>query len=257
MLPDFNENSGKEYLIDNDLLPLIEQGGIESEMKPDYIDLARLHYLVRNRKCMTVLEFGTGFSTLILGKAVQENQVDWGQLVAKPRLRNSNPFKVFTVDASQQWIENTDRKIPADLKSNIEFHYSPVQAGTFLDRHCHFYQTLPDIVPDLILLDGPDPANVAGNVAGQAWCQIDRTVMSGDILRIEPTLLPGTMIVIDGRVNNARFLINNLQRNWFYETKIDGSVTILELQEPPLGKINHEYLMYSLGPDFFHRLNYA
>ena len=38
--------------------------------------------------------------------------------------------------------------------------------------------------------------------------------MSCDILKIEYFLKPGTIIVVDGRTSNLRFLINNLQRKW-------------------------------------------
>ena len=44
----------------------------------------------------------------------------------------------------------------------------------------------------------------------------DRMPMAADILAFERFLLPGTLIVVDGRGANARFLKTNLQRNWEY-----------------------------------------
>ena len=38
--------------------------------------------------------------------------------------------------------------------------------------------------------------------------------MSCDILKIEHFLKPGTIIVVDGRAANSRFIKKNLQRNW-------------------------------------------
>ena len=136
--------------------------------------------------------------------------------------------------------------IPEHLLGIITLHHSPIKAGTFRDRACHYYETVPDIVPDFIYLDGPDPATVTGNVGGQTWRNPDRPVTSGDILRMEPQLLPGTLIVIDGRTANARFLAANLDRKWQMERDVDGDVTVFELQEMPLGSINKETLCYCL-----------
>jgi len=41
--------------------------------------------------------------------------------------------------------------------------------------------------------------------------------MVSDINRLEPFLLPGTVILVDGRTANARFIRNNLQQNWSYK----------------------------------------
>mgnify|MGYP000038155664 CR=1 FL=1 len=34
---------------------------------------------------------------------------------------------------------------------------------------------------------------------------------------MEPFLLPGTVILVDGRTVNARFMRYNFQQNWVYE----------------------------------------
>ena len=64
--------------------------------------------------------------------------------------------------------------------------------------------------------------------------------MSCDILKIEYFLRPGTIIVIDGRTSNYRFLKNNLQRKWksFDDYKHDQYFLILD--EAPLGNLNAE-----------------
>ena len=69
--------------------------------------------------------------------------------------------------------------------------------------------------------------------------------MAADILLMESILLPGTFILVDGRTNNARFLNNNLQRNFEMSWDKDGDVTSFELKEERLGKYN------ILGSDFF------
>lgn len=69
--------------------------------------------------------------------------------------------------------------------------------------------------------------------------------MSGDLLLMEPTLLPGTFVLIDGRTNNARFLQKNLQRDWKMVHDARGDVTTFELTEERLGPYN------ILGTDLF------
>ena len=72
----------------------------------------------------------------------------------------------------------------------------------------------------------------------------DRTVMSADLCLIEPTLLPGCFIVVDGRTSNARFVKNNFQREWEYAWHKDRDISTFELKEEPLGTLNETMLAY-------------
>ena len=68
--------------------------------------------------------------------------------------------------------------------------------------------------------------------------------MLSDVLCYEHYLTPGTIIVLDSRDSNYRFLMKNFQRNWI-TTKIKQSGQyILYLDEPPIGKINGEQLKF-------------
>ena len=69
--------------------------------------------------------------------------------------------------------------------------------------------------------------------------------MSADILKMEPILLPETMILVDGRTNNARFLKNNFQRNFEMVWDKESDITTFILKEERLGKYN------ILGFDFY------
>ena len=68
--------------------------------------------------------------------------------------------------------------------------------------------------------------------------------MNSDLLEIEPILLPGTIIVTDGRTANALFLKNNFQRNWkyYYDKKRDQH--IFYLNDIPLGTHNEALLKF-------------
>jgi len=58
-------------------------------------------------------------------------------------------------------------------------------------------------------------------------------------LLIEPILLPGTIVIIDGMTNNSRFNRRNLQRKWLSHEDLKNDYTILILDEPPLG-VHHK-----------------
>ncbi len=74
--------------------------------------------------------------------------------------------------------------------------------------------------------------------------------MSGDILRIEAQLLPRTLILFDDRVANARFMKGQVYRNCCVSYNQFSDVTVFELQEPSLGKINIRQLEFCLGKRF-------
>ncbi len=219
-------------------------GSLKIPFPPESSDLVRLHKLIRQRKCFTVLEFGVGHSTLVIADALQKNQLEWRQLPDKPSIRNRFMFQAFCVDASAKWIETVKAGMPKHLLPYIHFHCTGVEIGTFNGQLCHYYEELPDIVPDFIYLDGPSPKDVKGSIRGLSFQCDERTVMAADLLLMEPTFLPGTFIVVDGRTNNARFLEKNFQREYRVLWEKEGDVTTFELMEERLGKYN------LLGTDF-------
>jgi hypothetical protein len=212
---------------------------------PDVNDLVRLHRLVRERPCVTLLEFGIGCSTIALAHALEQNEVEHGELLRERLTRNRQLFQLFSVDASERWVEHTRSRLPAHLSGRVHLTHSTVSATTFNGRLCHTYDQLPDVVPDLIYLDGPDPSDVQGAIAGLTFSVPERTVMAADILVMEPTLLPGTVVVVDGRESNTRFLTRNLQRP--HRITVEADASIIELVEPRLGRVD------VIGVDVFGR----
>ena len=81
--------------------------------------------------------------------------------------------------------------------------------------------------------------------------------MAADILSIEHFLCPGTLIVVDGRTANARFLECNFQRNWKHLYSVDYDQHFFELLEKPLGVYNKRQIDYCLGADYYVRLEEA
>jgi hypothetical protein len=213
---------------------------------PEFDDLARLHYLARTRKATTVLEFGSGKSTIVFADAMRRNQAEFGAYVEQ-HLRRANPFEVHSLDQSTEWIDICTSGLPAPLAPFVRFSASPVSMTTWNGRACTLYRQLPNVCPDLIYLDGPDQFNIEGDVHGVSTRSADRLPMSADLLLLEPFLLPGTLIIVDGRTANARFLRNNFQRPWRYSHHTNEDVHTFELIEPPLGALNERQIRFCLG----------
>ena len=231
--------------------------GINDTVNPDYKDpfapewddLVRLHDFVLTRKVTTVLEFGCGYSTIMFAHALSLNKAAHGAFVAK-NLRRNNAFEAHAVDDSEEYIEISKQRIPQDLRSYVFFHMSRAHMCLFNDRIATEYRSLPNICPDLIYLDAPSQHSVLGDINGISTAHADRLPMACDILRFEHFLLPGTLIVVDGRTANARFLKTNFQRNWAHLHDVAADAHYFELQETPLGRYNKMQLDYCLGGKF-------
>ena len=208
---------------------------------PELDDLIRLHYLLTIKKSRTVLEFGVGKSTGVILDALGKNQKEHSVYVEN-KLRISNPFELHSVDNYHIWLD----KIKHMYKKNKNFntHYCPVSMGTFNDRICTYYDNLPNIRPDFIYLDGPNQFGVLNNVRGITTENPDRMPMSADLLALEHFFEPGTMILIDGRTANARFLKSNFQRNWDYYHFESYDQHVFRLDEKPLGIWNENALKF-------------
>lgn len=209
----------------------------------EYDDLIRLHYLVISRKVTTILEFGVGKSTVVFNNALLHNKI-LHEDFCKNNLRRGNLFECHSIDNNKDWINSVKKKY--DTKY-VTFSHSECIVSEFNNRICTFYKNIPNICPDLIYLDAPDLFSPIGNVRGISTNHVDRLPMSGDILCFENFLLPGTLIVVDGRTANAMFLKNNLQRDWKYYYSEIYDQHFFELNEKPLGPYNKRQLDFCLG----------
>jgi hypothetical protein len=223
-----------------------DPGGDSAPLPPVWQDLARLHRLLRHRKVTTVLEFGVGYSTLVMAHALEMNESEFGGEV-RNTLRRGHPFELHTVDDVAGYLDATEEMLSPELRSRVRFHHTSCRMGMFQDRICTFYDRLPNVSPDFVYLDGPSQDSVEGDIRGVSTRGVDRLPMAGDILAMEHLLLPGTLILVDGRTANARFLEANLQRNWVYSHFESADVHTFELIEAPLGPHNRLQLEFCLG----------
>ena len=123
-------------------------------------------------------------------------------------------------------------------KKNTFIKFSEVHMCKYNGIISTEYNYLPRINPDLIYLDGPSQYNVKGSINNISTAHKDFMPMSCDILKIEYFLKPGTIIVIDGRTSNYRFLKNNLRRKWKFFDGLKGDQHYCFLDESPLGELN-------------------
>jgi len=196
---------------------------------------------------LSIDDFGTGYSSLVMVNALAQNARLYSQEVNQ--LRRNNPFELHSLDNEYKYIQISENRIPHNLRSHAYFHFSKVSMATFNERVCTYYDQLPLISPDFIYIDGPDQFNTVGDIAGWSTRHKDMMPMSADVLRIEHFLTPGTIMVLDGRAANARFLKCNLQRAWLYQYDELYDQHVFILDEPPLGKYNRRQLEFYKGSD--------
>jgi len=240
---------GLEVLIDPSHAPksLVNEMIQESPYPSELDDLYRLHQFIILNKRTTVLEFGCGWSTLVMAHAIEDNRKKYWEEVKS--LRRNNPFEVSVVDNEKRYLQIAKKRVKEAGFENVEFLYSRALMTKFNDRLATNYECLPLINPDFIYLDGPDQFNVEGLINGLSTAHKDFMPMSSDILLFEHFLTPGTIIVVDGRAANSRFLRSNLQRNWTYTYDESGDQHIFQMDEEPLGEYSKKQLeFYSKAP---------
>ncbi len=194
------EKKALRYLEDEGVLELILDGR-EDEIKPIWFDLYNMHKIIRERKPATVLEFGIGFSTIVMAHALERNKS--GHL--------------WSIDTSQEWIKNLEQKLPDTLRGYVTIQQSDVQIAEHEGQLCHYYETLPDIVPDFVYLDGPSTADVKGSVRGLTFQPHNtrwRNQVAADLLLYEASLHNHFFLLVDGRKMNVEFLYRNLKRRY-------------------------------------------
>jgi len=216
---------------------------------PEYLDLYFLYKLITLNKRLTVLEFGSGWSTLAMTVAMKNNFSNYHSQVFKKnkelKLRFTNPFEIFSVENDRKFLKISKHRInKLRTKIKVNFMYSQVHMTRFEGRICAEYKRLPLCNPDFIYLDGPDQFDVKGNINGINIGHNDLMPIMCDILKFEFFLKPGTIICVDGRAANVNFLKSFFKRKWieYYNIKLD--MYVLYLDSKPLGSANKKQLKF-------------
>lgn len=213
--------------------------------KPDLEDLYFLHQLIIKNKRTTVLEFGSGWSSLVMAHALSKLKLKY----SLKQQRRQNPFELFIIENEKKFLELTKKRISQNktkfqIKNKINYLFSEARMTNYAGNICTEYKQLPHCNPDFIYLDGPDQYSVKGSKNNISTAHKDFMPMVCDILKIENFLQPGTIISCDGRKANARFLKNNFKRKWDYYELSYIDQTIFHLNEKPLGPINSKLIKF-------------
>ncbi len=210
---------------------------------PEIIDLYRIYKFITLNKRINVLEYGTGYSSLVIAKALNDNKVRY--LKNTKDLRFKKKFFLSIVDNEKKFINISKKRIKQMIKlNNFKFFYSENHMTTFNGRLCSEYVNHPSLNPDFIYLDGPDQFNIKGKINGMTLNNHEMSPMSCDILKYENLLCPGTIILVDGRSLNSRFLRDNLKRKWKIIEDVSHDQSIFYLNEKTLGYFNNKQLKF-------------
>ena len=229
--------------LDNLLKNSLDMRFSKNPYPPDLKDLYILYKIITLNNRLSVLEYGCGWSSVIFYSALLDNKK---RLKGKKYPRCVNPYHLEIIDDNKKYSEISKKRFFNYFKKteNVKFNFSKALMTEFLGRYCVYYKNHPLINPDFIYLDGPDQFNIKGSCNGISIRHIDMMPMNSDILKIEYFLVPGTIIVVDGRGANSSFLKNNLQRKWSYKYDKMFDQHIFMLNDQSIGKYNDLLLKF-------------
>ncbi len=108
-------------------------------------DYLTLYEQVRQRKPREVVEFGTGFSTVVLAHALLANEKDGAPL-----------GRITSMEEDAGWTATAEQNLPADVKHLVEIIHSPKIDGYYKMFRGVQYAEIPDRKYDFVFSDGPE-----------------------------------------------------------------------------------------------------
>jgi hypothetical protein len=227
----------------NDELVSASKAQRENQLDPpEFSDLYFLYKTTRESYAVSILEFGSGYSTLIFAIALYQNYLHFGQEYLK-KCTHPNAFQLLTVDASPYFLETSIKRIPEEIQKFVIAHNSEVELFEFGgagSQIANRWTDLPNFSPDLIYIDGPDPEQIPTEIKGYKYNNFSLP-MSADVLQREFFLWNGTQIIMDGRGANAEFLRRNLKRDWHYLKDSYNDRHIFRLNSEPWGYFANQH----------------
>ena len=210
-----------------------------------FLRIDRLNFLknlILKKRRLRVLEFGTGISTLVIAKSLSLNKSKFYNKIKDFREKN---FIMYSIDNNKKFLDISKKNINnLNLDKICKFLFVDLQMELYNGIISSSCNILPNINPDLIILDGPDQKLIKRKCNNINFKDISFTPIQNDILKIEAFLLPGTIILIDGRTNNAHYLKKKLYRKWSYRHIKLLDQHIFELKDPSIGSYNKRVLNF-------------
>ena len=235
-----NKSEAYRFLKDNNIPvdEFMKEAEDKNLIAPKFEDLARLLYICETTNVDSILEYGCGFSTYIFHNYLSKTNNNSEKKTNK-FLQVFEVHKNFLELATSRLKEN-----PIYLKTS----YKNCEIVYDFSRNdgSHYYEAKYSFLPDLIYLDGPSHYDVPNFETHEnslnTFSLNTRPSVSSDILSIESWLSPGTILVIDGREANVRYLKSKCYRNWEWADNKDSKITVAFLNEDPIGKYNKSKL---------------
>jgi hypothetical protein len=161
----------------------------------------------------TVVEFGCGVSTIAIAYLFQQR----------------GNGRVYSIEADPKWAELVQQAInQLGLAEYCSIEQSTPRLVQDSLQVYSLFENLPNVRPDLIYLDGPSPLSVIGNQHGLTMQGLE-FIVAADPMLYEWSLYVGAKIVVDGRINNVRFLQRNMKRKYKITRNYFRNVTTFEL----------------------------
>ena len=155
---------------------------------PVWSDLWAIYNQVRERKPKVLLEFGSGCSTIIFAQALADNSAEGA------------PGFLYSLDAEAHWGQITIASMPEHLRSFCDITITERVEDMLADVPVWRFAKIPDIVPNMIYLDGP------------ALTPERRAAI--DVLDMEERFPPGFRLLVDGRSFNRALLEKHFNRRY-------------------------------------------
>jgi hypothetical protein len=119
-------------------------------------------------------------------------------------LHDNGSGRLYSVDAAPYWAKVTFDLMPRHLQDITTCTASEMIAVEVDGRRVLRHAQIPDIAPDFIFVDGPDFQDF----------KLDTMNAVCDPVDLESRFKPGFCMVIDGRVENTKFLREHLKRKY-------------------------------------------
>jgi hypothetical protein len=211
-------------------------------------DLASLALILERTNRLNILEYGVGHSTMVFARHIWRMQEHPLWATADVDTAKGFPVEATVVDASMEYIGHWAKQLVVEYQDYadglVTFHHKRPELVNIGNQIVSCYPYMPKVPPDFIYIDAPE---------GYQTKMPDAFVpIIGDVLRYEAFLLPNTIIVIDGRAMQARFLFRNLKNTWAYRYCEERDQHFFVQVEGTRGLPKHEKLIkevyYANGP---------
>ena len=210
-------------------------------------DLDSLSIILVRTNRLNILEYGVGHSTMVFARHIyrmQEHPLWVNVDLPDPAF----PIEANVVDASMEYIGYWAKRLVEEYQDFadglVTFHHKRPELVNIGNQIVSCYPYMPKVPPDFIYIDAPEREQTKMPDAFEP--------IIGDVLRYEAFLMPNTIIVIDGRAMQARFLFRNLKNTWAYRYCPERDQHFFVQSEGWLGLPKHERLIkeiyYANGP---------